>query len=266
MKHFCFVDFARKMGAEARRITCRKNACDVVGKNPLGQKSLRADVEIEEAVIAGLKKLKVPCAVLGEEKGLTKLSKKPELVFVLDPLDGSENRRRNAPFYCFGLAVAPYGGSMKDVTEAFVYSLYTGEEFYCQRGKGVYWNHVRVDASTQKKKTGAVVAFDFHGKTDKISDKAKLELINFLDHRRMGPDLLDMCYTAAGCWDAFADLRGTLSVVHASGAAMLYENCVVTDASGKALDAPLGIKEKFSVIAAGTKELHKELLKAVRKR
>lgn len=251
------------MAKSARGIVSKRNACEFLGKNPLGQRSIRADVEIEDYVISELRETGIPCALLGEEHGLTKISEDPQYLFVLDPLDGSENRMRGVPPYCFGIAMAPYGGHLKDVKEALICDLTSPDEFYCCRGKGVYWNHKRVHASKRKEMKESIISVDFYGEGRHISDSAKLGLIRCHDQRRLGPALLEICYTAAGCFDAYTHLAGTLSVIHASGVAMLYENCVVSDGAGRKLDSGFTMADCCSIIAAGTKELHSEILAAV---
>lgn len=264
---FGFIDFARRVGRKAMSITRKKGGEREIATNPLGQRTLRADKEIEDAVLAELRRTGLRCALLGEEGGLRKLHQRPDLLFVVDPLDGSENFKRGVPIYAFGISVAPYGGTLRDVTESYILNLVSGEEFYQIEGKGVFRNGRREHPSKTAKAEDAVVSVDFYeyGPGPSIPPKLKVDVLRKIkDYRRFGPDLIDMAYVATGKLDGFVGPRSTLSIVHASGLAMLAEECAVTDARGRQLDAKLDIDSSVSVVAAGTRELHRELLRLVR--
>ena len=113
----------------------------------------------------------------------------------------------------------------------------------------------------------AIISSDMHNERvyNQISPKATLALLECTDHRRFGPDLLDMCYTTFGGVDAFVHGCKTLSAVHASGIGMLQEDCVVTGRDGKPIDVPLKVDANMDVVAAGTRKLHSQLLAALRK-
>jgi len=264
---FGFLGIARKIAARARHVPSLEGGKDVVAVNPLGQKTIRADVELENIVASELRRAKVPCVLVTEEAGFIGISKKPKWKFVLDPLDGSENYKRGVPLYCLGLCYAPIDGRMQDVRESYIIELNGGDEFYAKKGNGVLRNGKRVKPSRVAEMHEAIVSLDFNrewvGK--RINPAGKLALLDTADMRRFGPDLLDMCYTTFGGVDAFVDARGSLSAIHASGVALLNEDCVVTDEHGKMIDIALEVEARTGVVAAGTKRLHGQLLSALRK-
>lgn len=264
---FSFLPFARRIAGKAAAIARRKGGGKMVGRNPLGQMTIRADKDLEELVANELKRAKIPCVLVSEEAGLIELSKEPEWRFVLDPLDGSENYKRGIPIYALGLCYAPINGRMPDVRESHITDLSHGDEFYARKGKGVWRNGVRVKPSKVSSMREAILSLDFHHEIRyrHLSEKAKLGLLECADTRRFGPDLLDICYTACGAIDGFVHGCETLSAVHASGIAMLQEDCMVTDRRGKKIDVPLEVEAPMSVVAAGTRSLHSELLAALRR-
>jgi len=258
-----FLQLFRKIARKAKKAVEESDSKEV-GTNPLGQRSMRMDMAVEQVVMEELKKLN--CALLSEETGMKEFSRKPKHVFVVDPVDGSENYRRNIPIYALGICVAPYGGNVSDVTESYIYDLVRGEEFYAAKGRGCWRNGKRVKASGVKEIEESIVSLDFYDKVEAVPDSVKADLLKMtMDYRRFGPDLLDMAYVASGSLDGFIDVNGTLSVIHASGPAIMSETCVVTDESGQKIRAKLvDVKDSLSIVAAGTKELHAQLLKLVK--
>ena len=87
---------------------------------------MKADVDLENVVLEGLRRYE--CAIASEEMGFKKFSHAPKNLFVVDPLDASENYARGMPNYVIGIARAPIEGSLKDVEEAYIFDLVTGDE------------------------------------------------------------------------------------------------------------------------------------------
>jgi myo-inositol-1(or 4)-monophosphatase len=262
-----FLRIARRIARRASGALSRAGGREEVGRNPLGQTAIRADRELEDIAIGELSRAKIPCVLATEESGLVEISRKPRWRFVLDPLDGSENFKRGMPIYAMGICYAPEGGRVKDIKESCVIELARGDEFYARAGTGVYRNGVRAKASAATSLRGAIVSIDLNGESAhrRVSSAAKLALLECRDTRRFGPDLVDMCYAACGGVDGFVDARGTLSAVHASGFAILRENCVASDVHGGELDCALEVEEFTGVVAAGTRKLHSRLVSALRK-
>ncbi len=264
---FSFLAIARRISKKAIATAGKAGGSRITGTNPLGQKTIKADRDLENLVIDELKMSRIPCVLASEEAGLVEISREPKWKFVLDPLDGSENYKRNVPSYCLGLCYAPLRGRSGDVLESYVINLARPDEFYARKGKGVFRNGKRVRPSRVEEMRKAIVSLDFNGEAagGRISPARKLALLGCADHRRFGPDLLDMCYTTFGGVDAFVDGRGSLSAVHASGIALLAEDCVLTNEHGRQVDFALEVEASTGIVAAGTKELHAELLAALRR-
>ena len=258
-----FIQLARRMGTKAMHAVKRSGGRKEISDNSLGQRTIAADKWVEDVVIAELRRAKAECVLVSEEAGEIELSKNPEWTVVCDPLDGSANYKRGLPFYCLGLCYTPFGGSVKDVKEAYVLELVGGEEFFCRKGKGAFRNGKRMKASNVERLGEAVVSLDLA--KGSLRNGAKLGLLRAGDFRRFGPDLLDMCYCACGRLDGFVDARSSLSAIHACGVALMEETCVVSDEKGKRIDADLEVNERMNVVAAGTKRLHGQLLAALKR-
>lgn len=63
-------------------------------KNQFGETALRADVEIEKAIIDILKKSRIPARIYSEEHGIVDLTASPTFIVVLDGLDGSSEYKK----------------------------------------------------------------------------------------------------------------------------------------------------------------------------
>ena len=95
------IRFFRGLGKEAFLLLRKtKNPFKVVGTNPLGQKSMKIDVVLENLAIRKLRENKIGKRLVTEEKGDVRLSGDKGVV-VIDPLDGSNNYRRGVPSYGF---------------------------------------------------------------------------------------------------------------------------------------------------------------------
>lgn len=272
MAGFDFMTLARGIGRKARKLAAQGGGLEVVGRNKLGQGTIRMDADIEFMACQEIGRAKVPCSLATEEAGLVEFSLKPKWRFALDPLDGSDNYKRGIRSFCLGLCYAPEGGNVSDVREAYVIELNTGDEFYSMKGKGAFRNGKRVRGTAVGKMIDATVSIDTisdwpwsEPRPFPLSKEGALALWAFKDHRRTGPDLLDMGYTGAGCIDGFVEAVGGLSAIHASGMAFMKETCIVTDGYGKRITAPLEVEACTSVVAAGTKKLHSGIISALRR-
>lgn len=85
----------------------------VLSPNQFGEQALKADVEAEKAVLKSLKESGLPLRVISEEHGATDLTEKPELLGILDGIDGTSqykagrNRLRYATMLGISLGTDP---------------------------------------------------------------------------------------------------------------------------------------------------------------
>lgn len=247
-----------------------KSSAQGVGRNPLGQETIKADRDIESVVFDELKKRR--CAVLSEEEGYCEFGKAPAELFVIDPLDASENYKRSMPCYALGIARAPIGGRsgrLADVDEAYIFDLAGGDEFYSEKGKGAWRNGKPIKPSGITEISKAILAVDFYNEkgSRQISDSARAKALAYpKDIRRYGPALLEMAYVACGALEGYFNVNRTLSIVHACGPALLREaGCVISDHEGRLLDFGLSeVDEYFTIVAAGNTAIHRKMMEIAR--
>ena len=71
---------------------------------------------------------------------------------------------------------------------------------------------------------------------------------------------------ADGSIDAFVDIRGKMRVLDMAAAYLIVKEAggVVTAPDGKELEAKITPQERVSLVAAGNRKLHEEILRLIR--
>ena len=80
--------------------------------------------------------------------------------------------------------------------------------------------------------------------------------------RRTGSSAMDVVYVASGAYDAFIDVGDILTAESflASLSIVMEAGGVVTDNFGNTLDAIPNLTKGYSLVVAGTHELHQEII------
>src|ERR1700754_1467725 len=111
-----------------------------------GDRTLLIDAAAEDVVFAELEALHEQgarfCAV-SEERGIVHFGD-PDVLVVIDPIDGSVNAKRGLPHHALSVAVAD-GRTMADVVFGFVQDFGPEEEWVAWRGRGAQLNGVPLD-------------------------------------------------------------------------------------------------------------------------
>ena len=193
----------------------------------------------------------------GEESGHQKSG---DVLWIVDPLDGTVNFAHNIPVFSVSIAVAI---EMQIVAGA-IYQPMTGELFWAQKGKGAFLNGSQIHVSKQKKLYDAYLATGFPYNVQEnpfhcIETFAHLTRVG-IPIRRLGSAAIDLSYVAAGRFDGYWEVSlepwdlaaGLLLIQEAGGTVSRYD--------GKVCD-PL---ERGTVLATNGHlhvELQKEILK-----
>src|SRR3954451_25030423 len=102
-----------------------------------GDQTLVIDAAAEDAVFAELERLHDDGArftAVSEERGVVDFGD-PDILVVIDPIDGSLNAKRGLTHHALSIAVAE-GPTMADVVFGYVFDLGPGEEWRAVRGGG----------------------------------------------------------------------------------------------------------------------------------
>jgi myo-inositol-1(or 4)-monophosphatase len=181
---------------------------------------------------------------------------------VIDPIDGSLNAKRGIGFFALSVAVAS-GATMGDVEFGFVHDFGTEEEWTATRGEGARLNGLLLDGEGPKDRI-EILSFEAT-RTASVAEKAAAVVDLAYRLRIMGSLALSLCHLAAGRVDAVCSLKPARSVDIAAAQLLVRER-------GLAIDlfedppfeaAPLDVRGRSRVVAAGTPELCQQLAAAL---
>ena len=215
-----------------------------------GDRTLTIDALAEDVVLAELAVLHDAGArftVVTEERGIVDFGD-PDVLVVVDPIDGSLNAKRGLLHYAVSIAVAT-GPRMADVVFGFVHDAGQDEEWRAVRGQGAWLNDARLDPEVmQERLTSAglleIVAVEAAAPMRLAASSAGL-LATAHRVRALGTIAVALCQVAAGRADAMVSLGPCRSVdaaaaqliVHEAGGLVAF--CGLDDPSGPEL-ADLG--------------------------
>ena len=161
------------------------------------------DHQSEEYLLGEISRHWPESRVFAEESGE---SGQGDLVWYIDPLDGTVNYAHGVPIFCVSIACAWEGQTRLGV----VYDPMRDEMFAAERGKGAWLNGrvINVSSATELQKSLLVTGFPYDTWTAKPNN---LEFFGRFARmtqgvRRLGSAALDACYVAAGRLDGFWEL------------------------------------------------------------
>ncbi|WOB10355.1 inositol monophosphatase family protein [Piscinibacter gummiphilus] len=161
------------------------------------------DHRCEEAIIETLLGAYPGHGILAEESGRTHGAKNSEYVWIIDPLDGTTNFIHGLPFYAVSIALA----FRDQIQQAVVYDPTRNDLFYASKGRGAFMNDKRLRVSKRTRLSDSLVGTGFpFRKGDNFQRYLKMfaeVMTSCAGVRRPGAAALDLCYVAAGHYDAF---------------------------------------------------------------
>jgi myo-inositol-1(or 4)-monophosphatase len=226
-----------------------------------GDRTLVLDQLAEDLVLAQLRALHDDGArftLVSEECGVVDFGD-PDLLVVVDPIDGSLNAKRGLTHHALSVAVAA-GPAMEDVLLAYVFDFGPGEEWRAERGRGAWLDGSPLTDVPAERRTAdgrlEVVAVEsadprwLHAASDGL--RANVHRV-----RAIGSIAISLCQVAAGRVDGMAALRPCRSVDAAAAQLIVRESGgeVEFGGGGGPLAAPLAdLGARFAVHAARTPE------------
>lgn len=231
-----------------------------------GDRTLVIDAEAEDLVFAELQLLHDEGArftVLSEERGVVDMGS-PDVLVVVDPIDGSMNAKRGMPHHAVSIAVAEAPGvattgTMADVVCGLVADLGPGERWTAIRGVGAWIDGVPIVAPATERLTAGgkleLVAIESaHPAHVLASGDALLEHVHRL--RAIGAIAISLCAVAGGRVDGMASLWRCRAFDAAAGQLIVRESggLVAFGDLDAPLAAPLDLIGHGPVVAARSAE------------
>jgi myo-inositol-1(or 4)-monophosphatase len=227
------IDAARAGASVIDGATRSAEALEVRAKRP-NDFVTQVDLASEAAIVRTLLAACPAHAVRGEESAAPHGNAASDHVWIVDPLDGTNNFIHGWPHYAVSVALAVRGrvevGVVLDVTR--------GDVFRARRGGGAWRNGERLAVSARTQLAEAVVASTCPIRPGPDFDAGMrtlgLVMARASAIRRSGSAALDLAYTAAGRCDAQFD-RGLAPWDVAAGSLLVQEaGGLVTTFSGEA--------------------------------
>lgn len=179
-----------------------------------------ADKAAEDCILQKVFKKFPQSSIITEESGEHHRSR--DMVFIVDPLDGTTNYAHGFPWFCVSIGVL-----VEDkLTAGVIYNPVTKEMFFSEAGRGATLNGKAIRVSTTGEIRDALLGTGFYYSTGtqlreeieifgRVQDKA-------LGVRRPGSAALDLAYVACGRYDGFWE-RGLSSWDIAAGLLLVRE-------------------------------------------
>ena len=188
------------------------------------------DYASEAYILETLRKIYPTHAFIAEESGAT-TPEQAEVVWIIDPLDGTLNFAHHIPIFCISVAAWGADGLLSGV----IYQPMSKELFVAERGKGAYLNGKRLQVSQTARLAESLGATGFPRNIQNNPQNCVSDFIQILEQgtvvRNMGSSALNLAYVAAGCFDAYWAVSlhswdiaaGLLLIQEAGGKATTYQ-------------------------------------------
>jgi fructose-1,6-bisphosphatase/inositol monophosphatase family enzyme len=232
---------------------------DRAGMGADGTPTKWVDEVAEEVILEHVEEAELNLNVLSEEAGL--VDNGAERTLVTDPVDGTTNASRGIPVYCTSLAIGE--DTLSSVDVGLVRNIPTGQTYRVQAGEGATLDGEPIEPVEYDAETAALSGAVARDRDPQALVDA-LERGDFRDFRHLGSATLEMCFVAQGALDVYYHPTQALRVMDVAASTLVVREAGghVLDAAGDALDMPLGMKTRRSVLALGDRRAlnHLEVL------
>lgn len=237
-----------------------KRPLKIIDKGSQGL-ATEADLMSEKHIIARIKQHFPQHLILSEEDAFSGGGEsgfsQDKYLWLIDPLDGTNNFFNKLPFFCVSIALYYEDQPLIGV----VFNPVSGELFSGQRGKGAYFTRtiagkkIRSKLVPQKKK--AIGESLLSANSRKFSPTLLSNFAQLRAMRRMGSAALELSYVAAGLLDAYWE-KGLKPWDVAAAAVICQEaGVVITQHNGEKFD-PFA-----KTVLASQKSIYHELQKLI---
>lgn len=239
-----------QFGSESLRVRAK-------GRNDLVSS---ADHAAEAAIFGVIRGHFANAAFLGEESGRSG-ARGDELVWIVDPLDGTNNFLQGLPIFCTSVAACrrgePVAGVVREPLTGIVYSAVRGGGAW--KDEGGSRERLRVTAHAGLDGAFLATGFPFraHAALDLYLAAFREVFLEARAVRRCGAAALDLAHTAAGVYDGFFEFR--LSAWDIAAGVLLIE-----EAGGRVSDVDGG-RDYFTSgnVVAGGEAVWAQLRRAI---
>ncbi len=240
--------------------TSRERVVETGERGEGGDQTLVIDELAEDAVFSQLERLHEEGArftAVSEERGIVDFGD-PDVLVVIDPIDGSMNAKRGLSAHALSVAVAD-GHTMADVVYGYVLDLGIEEEWIARRGEGVWLDGAPLPEPPPERRMpdGRLELVALESTHPRWVAGAAQALCEHTDRvRGLGAIAVSLCQVALTRVDGMATLWRCRSVDVAAAQLIVRESggLVEFPGDGGPLDAPLDLEPHAPVIAARSED------------
>ena len=176
--------------------TADRSDCATRAKEGHANFVTRYDRIIEDILYHGLLDILPEAAFYGEESADGGFPSE-DLVFVVDPIDGTTNFIKDLKWSCVSIGLT----EKRERIYGLVYNPYTDEMFTAVKGQGAFLNGKEIHVSDAPLEEALVIfgtAPYYEDLADHAFQKAQEYMMKGIDVRRTGSAALDLCLVACG--------------------------------------------------------------------
>lgn len=168
----------------------------------------QADMESEQRVVETIR-TEFPSDLILSEESYSQVSPRPEeRIWVIDPLDGTNNFAFGIPH--FAISIAVYLG--ESPLAAVIHDPLSEDWFVAVRGGGAWWNGERAQVNSQATIPETIAAFGFYYDRGRMMEATLAALgdlfrSQIVGVRRFGAAALDLAYVGIGRFGAFFEFQ-----------------------------------------------------------
>lgn len=186
-----------------------KHIRSLIGKSQIRQKDssfnlvTQADTESEKMILSAIQQVMPDSTFLSEETHWEQ-SVMADKLWIVDPIDGTNNFAHSIPHYSISIAYAENG----NVKIAVVYDPVRDEMFTAEANKGAFLNGKSISVSSCRSLDRAVIGTGLYYDRGEMMDNTlfaihRLLKANVQGIRRMGSAALDLSWVACGRYDGY---------------------------------------------------------------
>jgi len=196
------MELAKKAAVEAGNLITNLQGRTQISEKTTNNLVTQADLDSERLIRSLIAGSFPDTDILGEEEaGGTVANRK---LWIVDPLDGTNNYAHGIPLYCVSIAYAEDGV----VKAGVVYDPNRNELFSAIKGEGAFLNDTPIHASHHASLRESIIVTGFHYDRGTMMKKTlqalyRLFKANIRGMRRTGTAALDLCWVACGRFDAY---------------------------------------------------------------
>jgi myo-inositol-1(or 4)-monophosphatase len=248
------LDVAIEAAKAAGRVIVESRGAGAIHEKSAHHYVTEVDLKSEQTILKILRARYPQHAIVSEESHADERVDGPG-VWIIDPLDGTNNFSNGIPIYCVSIAFASRGR----VQVAAIYDPNRDELFSAVRGRGSRLNGVPIKVSDRAELKHAIICTGFYYDRGLVM-RSTLRAIETLyvsgvrGIRRLGSAALDLCWVGCGRLDGFFEYRlapwdysaGWLIVAEAGGVCTDRDGGTMTLEAGNVMAANPSIHQALA--------------------